>query len=273
MVRGDLLDHICSMVEECMDGGATFEAALAVAAGQLPPRRVKYIERLTLKLMYMETTFKPRTVFWAMLPWLLMLSRFFVLDGVEIPWLSPLVKARFVPLLAMILMFVQGGVGWRRNWPRWTFPVLGMVLWCVYWVTYWIIRSGMHKGNWVALGVCLAIVVGILLLNLSVKPLRSIGRQVWDDPWLALFAISPLLVLVLPGLLPGPGGIAHCLGKTVSAWNLIPSSIVLLSFAWGFYRFLTAPDRRGRVVPLVLSLALITIVPRAWTLFVQPHIG
>lgn len=59
-VYGDLLDHLCCLIEERMDDGMPFEEALREACGELPLREIELTEFSTQKLLHMKTRMFPR---------------------------------------------------------------------------------------------------------------------------------------------------------------------------------------------------------------------
>lgn len=64
-VLGDVVDHLCCLVEAAMDDGALFDQAMALATGAMQPDEIRETETDTLKLLDM----KPKNTFWRAFRW------------------------------------------------------------------------------------------------------------------------------------------------------------------------------------------------------------
>ncbi len=260
-VYADLVDHMCCMVEESMDDGMEFDEALADAAGLLPGTEIEQTEQITLELLSMDTTCKPHVAVWALLPWALICFAFYFRIGMDtIPRPVMLIYrlvGHFIPVFAII---AYGVIGWKRNFPRWTFPVIGLalgmaVMSCIS-ILHW---QNWHQGNTYILTFILAFVALAIILNPSLEPFREIGRKVKRDPWLALFAFYPVLCFITFRLQDGIEAPIFKQG--------IVAAVVVAIFSWGFYAFLTNENKQKRGLTLVASLVLIAAVSWATAKF------
>ena len=254
-VYGDLLDHLCCMVEGHMDGGMSFDEALRKSSQELPNNEIQKTEILTLNFLTMEKLSTPRMALLAMLPWSL-ICLIMYLGNPQLGFLQQMMRAlsTIVMILSTLLLIVYGIIGWKHNFPRWTFPILGITLWSIYNVMISIfVRHNMHTGNWYVLAFVMAFVLLAVILNPSLKPFREIAQQVKDDPWSILFAFYPLL---------GCFAFRFLDNVTENGWRIAFAFGIMAILSWGFYTFLTIENKTKR--GLVLLSSLIVIYLASW---------
>ncbi len=249
-VWGDMLDHLCCMVEARMDDGMDFRAALHDAAAGLPGSEIKETERTALTFLAMEKPYPPRMAVMALLPYALIgLVLFLDVSGFFPPAPTVIRLTQAVLLLSVLAIAAHAFIGWVRNFPRWTFPVLGIGLCTLFWLILWSISLEVDSGYWIISGTVAGIALAAVMFNRSLAPFRAIGRKVAGDPWLALFAFYPLV-----GWLASTNMHSTTLGPE---WLLTAAVAMAVVFGWGFYRFLTLESRTRRGLALVAALAAI----------------
>lgn len=257
-VYGDMLDHLCCLIEERMEHNMTFEDALTDALGMLTNDELKKTEYETLELLSMEATCSKRTAWLALIPYALICMDLFmqlsIFCGLLPAWFERVTTITFI-FVSIILIIVYGIVGWWKNFPRWSFAVLGLTLWAIYNIVlsifFW---HNFHMGNRWTLGVISVIILVGILFRFSLEPLREIGRKVKRDPWLILFAFYPLICWFS----------FRFMDDFNSLWRIPVALAVTVLFSWGFFTFLTNEDRRWRIAGLLVPV--VTIPLAAWAI-------
>jgi len=248
LIFGDFLDHLCCMIEQNMSEGASFEDSLQASFRQLPGYEIKTIETYTLKLLNMETSFSSRTSLLATIPFgLFGLSWAFSNSGFNVPGLIQM----FLLITSVISMFVLLGIGWIKNFPRWSFPAIGFCLLFSMFFMMMIIsdRSAGVLGLWAWTPLLITLIIS-LSFKQSTEPIKKIIERIKDEPALILFALygfTPFFLWIL------------C-DEMHSSWMIIIALISTLILSSGVYLFLRSDKKRIRVLSMIISGLLAVII-------------
>ena len=237
----DFLDHICCMIEQRMNDGFSFEKSLDFAINELNYNKIKAIELFTLKLINMETSFSSRTSLLATIPF----GLFGIFQAISNSGLGvPLFIVYFMLMASVLAMFTLLGIGWTKNFPRWSFPAIGFCLLSSVFFMMITIPSLKEDdlGYWALFPLFITLVVS-LMFNPTVKPIQQFVKKIKEEPALLLFALygfAPFFLFI-------------CFDEMHAAW-LIP--VILLStliLSFGLYTFLRNDKKKWRVVSIILS--------------------
>jgi len=248
LIFGDFLDHICCMIEQKISEGASFEDSLQTSFSQLPGDEIKTIERDTLKLLNMETSFSSRTSLLATIPFgLFGLTWAFANSGISVPQLIHL----FLFWSPMISMFVLLGIGWIKNFPRWSFPAIGF---CLLFSMYLMMVSipGISDdvlGMWAWIPLLITLIISFIFKP-GIEPIKKIVERIKEEPTLILFALygfSPLFLWIF------------C-DEMYSRWMIFIALISSLILSSGIYLFLKSDKKRTRVLSIIFSGLLAVIL-------------
>ncbi|MDR0758181.1 MAG: hypothetical protein LBF85_10095 [Tannerella sp.] len=189
----------------------------------------------------MNTKTSIRTSLLATIPFGLFGIAWFVFDsGITV---SPFV-ALFLLATAALSMFAFLGIGWIKEFPRWSVPALGFCLLFSVWLMMITVPSLKREmlGYWAWIPLCVTFIV-CLTVKPSIRPLRQLVRQIRNDPTLILFGlygISPLLAFLAGD-------------ETRSAW-MIPAVLISMTvLSAGLYFFLRTDRPGGRIRSVVFS--------------------
>lgn len=247
LIFGDFLDHICCMIEQKISEGASFEDSLKTSFSQLPGYEIKTIEMYTLKLLNMETSFSSRTSLLATIPFgLFGLTLAFSNSGFNVPAFIQI----FLLITSAISMFVLLGIGWIKNFPRWSFPAIGFcLLFSMYLMMVSIPRlSDEVLGFWAWIPLVITLIIS-LIFKPSIEPIKKIIERIKEEPALILFALygfAPFFVFIL------------C-DEMHSTWMIFIALISTLILSSGLYLFLRSDKKRNRVLSLIFSGLLAVI--------------
>lgn len=248
-VFNDLLDHICCSIEEQMDKGNTFNDSFTFALQQQPKIKLKEIERFTLKLLNMETSFSPKTSLLATIPFG-MFGLAWILDmGINVPYSI----LSMIFLTSIILMYALLCIGWIKEFPRWSFPAIGFCLLFSIYFSYVTIPAidSRPVGIWAWFPLLITLLVG-LLFNHSLKPVRAIIGKIKDEPamiLLALYGFAPMFISFFT--------------DEIHSLQMLPFCLICIAILCvGLYCFLICQKKWTRLLSLGLSgvLALMTII-------------
>jgi hypothetical protein len=248
LILGDFLDHLCCMIEQKISEGASFEDSLQTSFSQLPGDEIKTIERYTLKLLDMETSFSSRTSLLATIPFgLFGLTWAFSNSGISVPQFIHL----FLFWSPMISMFVLLGIGWIKNFPRWSFPAIGF---CLLFSLYLMMVSipGLSDdvlGPWAWIPLLVTLIISFIFKP-SIEPIKKIVERINEEPTLILFALygfSPLFLWIF------------C-DEMYSRWMIFIALISSLILSSGIYLFLRSDKKRTRVLSIIISGFLAVIL-------------
>ncbi len=248
LILGDFLDHLCCMIEQKMSEGASFEDSLQASFSQLPVDEIKTIERYTLKLLDMETSFSSRTSLLATIPFgLFGLTWAFSNSGINVPQFICL----FLFWSPMISMFILLGIGWIKSFPRWSFPAIGF---CLLFSLYLMMVSipGLSDdvlGPWAWTPLLLTLIISFIFKP-GIEPIKKIIERIKEEPALILFALygfSPLFLWIF------------C-DEMYSRWMIIIALISSLILSSGIYLFLRSDKKRARVLSIIISGLLAVIL-------------
>jgi len=236
----DFLDHICCMIEQQMEKGSSFEESLVIAFKKFPASEIKNIELFTLKILNMETSFSTRISLLATIPFgLFGLAWAFSNSGLTIPFIE-----LFLSVVSVLAMFILLGVGWIKNFPRWSFPAIGFCLCFSLFFMMITIPAFQSEilGYWALLPLLITMTVS-LMFNPTLKPVRQLAKKIKEDPALILFTFygfAPFFVFLF-------------YDEMNAVW-LIPVilfSIIILST--GLYLFLRSEKKKTRIISIVTS--------------------
>ena len=196
----------------------------------------------------METSFSKRTSLLATIP--------FGIFGIT--WAvsnSGLGISNFIQgsllLVSVLAMFVLLGVGWSKNFPRWSFPAIGFcLLFTAFFVTVAIPAIKREPlGYWAVLPLVITLVI-CLFFNPKLKPIKHLIQKTKEDLSLILFALYGF----------APAFFFICYDEMHSIW-LIPVillSTVILSF--GLYSFLRSDRKKIRIMSIIVSGVVVLII-------------
>jgi len=228
LIFGDFLDHLCCMIEQNMSEGASFEDSLQTSFSQLPGYEMKKIETYTLKILNMETSFSSRTSLLATIPFgLFGLSWAFSNSGFNVP--------AFLFIISVISMFVLLGIGWIKNFPRWSFPAIGFCLLFSMFFMMMII-SGISDGVlglWAWTPLIITLIISFVIKPSS-EPIKKIIERIKEEPALILFALYgfvPIFVWILSD-------------EMYTIWMIFIALISTLILSSGIYLFLRSDKKR-----------------------------
>jgi len=247
LIFGDFLDHLCCMIEQKISEGASFEDSLQASFGQLPGYEMKSIETYTLKLLNMETSFSSRTSLLATIPFgLFGLAWAFSNSGFNVPALIQM----FLLITSVISMFVLLGIGWIKNFPRWSFPAIGF---CLLFSMFLMMVSipGLSDddlGLWAWIPLLVTLIIS-LSFKPGIGPVKKIIERIKEEPALILFALygfTPFFVWIL------------C-DEIHSIWMIFIALISTLILSSGIYLFLRSDKKKTRVISMIISGLLAVI--------------
>lgn len=258
IIFDDFLDHICCMVEQSMDIGLSFDESLKHAIIELPSSKLKNIEKYTLKLINMETSFSSRISLLATIPFGLF-GLYWVLSNAGIS--VPSIIVWYVLLTAVLSMFILLFLGWMNNFPRWSFPALGFCsLFSLFFMKITIpdLSDG-SLGLWALVPLLITLVV-CLMFKPSIEPIKKIGKKIKEEPALILFALYGF----------APWVISLFTDEIHSNWMVLIDILVIGILSIGLYFFLRTDKKKVRFASIVIS-ALIAgaVVSTASYLFWQ----
>lgn len=247
LVFSDLLDYICCLIEERMDHGDTFENALKCTLEQQSALKLKNIELFTLKLLNMETSFSTRTALLAVIPFGVFGLAWALDMGIHTPY--SILTMLF--LASILLMYGLLGIGWVKEFPRWSFPAIGFCLLFSVFFSHVSIPSLSNEklGLWAWLPLLLTILIG-LMFNSSIKPLQALVKKIKDDSTLILFALygfAPVFVYFFTD-------------EIHSLWMLPSILLSITALCAGLYLFLKCKKKKVRMIALMLSGALSLLI-------------
>ncbi|MCE5319557.1 MAG: hypothetical protein LLF93_00455 [Bacteroidales bacterium] len=248
LIFGDFLDHLCCMIEQKISEGASFEDSLQASLSQLPGYEMKMIETYTLKILNMETSFSSRTSLLATIPFgLFGLAWAFSNSGINAPKFISL----FLFWAPMISMFVLFGVGWIKNFPRWSFPAIGF---CLLFSMYLMMVSipGLSDdvlGLWAWIPLLITLII-CFIFKPVIEPIKKIIERIREEPALilfALFGIAPIFVRII------------C-DEMYSIWMIFIALISTVILSSGIYFFLRSDRKRTRLISMIISGLLAVII-------------
>ena len=248
LIFGDFLDHLCCMIEQKISEGASFEDSLQASLSQLPGYEMKMIETYTLKILNMETSFSSRTSLLATIPFgLFGLAWAFSNSGFNAPALIQM----FLFIISVISMFVLLGIGWIKNFPRWSFPAIGFCLLFSMFFMMMII-SGISDGVlglWAWTPLIITLIISFIIKPSS-EPIKKIIDRIKEEPALILFALygfAPIFVWILSD-------------EMYTIWMIFIALISTVILSSGIYLFLRSDRKRTRLISMIISGLLAVII-------------
>jgi hypothetical protein len=248
LIFGDFLDHLCCMIEQKISEGASFEDSLQASFSQLPGYEMKTIETYSLKILNMETSFSSRTSLLATIPFgLFGLSWAFSNSGFNAPALIQM----FLFIISVISMFVLLGIGWIKNFPRWSFPAIGFCLLFSMFFMMMVISnlSDGILGLWAWTPLLITLIIS-LIIRPSSEPIKKIIERIKEEPALILFALYgfvPIFIWILSD-------------EMYTIWMIFIALISTLILSSGIYLFLRSDKKRTRVLSMIISGLLAVII-------------
>ncbi len=248
LIFGDFLDHLCCMIEQNMKEGASFEDSLQASISKLPGYEIKTIETYTLKYLNMETSFSSRTSLLATIPFgLFGLAWAISNSGFNVPALIQM----FLFITSVISMLVLLGIGWIKNFPRWSFPAIGFCLLFSMFFMMMVISDPLDDdlGLWAWIPLLITLIIS-LSIKPSSEPIKKIIERIKEEPALILFALygfAPIFVWIL------------C-DEMYSRWMIIIALISTSILSSGIYFFLRSEKRVYRILSVVISGILAVVI-------------
>ena len=194
----------------------------------------------------METSFSSRTSLLATIP--------FGIFGIA--WAASnsglwILSSTVLLVVSVLAMFVLLGIGWSKNFPRWSFPALGFCLLFSVFLVFITVPSLKQEplGYFAVLPIGITWVIG-LIFNSKFEPISQLIKKTKEDPSLILFALygfAPFFIFLF-------------YDEMHAIW-LIPVillSILILSF--GLYSFLRSNRKKTRIISMILSGSIALII-------------
>jgi hypothetical protein len=248
LIFGDFLDHLCCMIEQKMNEGATFDDSLKKAFAHLPGSEIKSIELFTLKLLNMETTFSSRISLQATIPFVLF-GLFWTFSNSDLD--VPGVIQNILFLSSVISMFALLTVGWIKNFPRWSFPAIGFCL--LFSLFSMNVASPPISDDILGFWAWIPLIITLIISQIfkpGVEPVKNIFKKTKDEPFLILFSIygfTPFLVLMLSD-------------EIHTNWMIPVAILTTLVLSSGIYLFLSCEKRVYRILSVVISGILAVVI-------------
>ena len=195
----------------------------------------------------METSFSSRTSLLATIPFgLFGLAWAFSNSGFNVPALIQM----FLLITSVISMFVLLGIGWIKNFPRWSFPAIGF---CLLFSMFLMMVSipGLSDdvlGLWAWIPLLVTLIIS-LSFKPGIGPVKKIIERIKEEPALILFALygfTPFFVWIL------------C-DEIHSIWMIFIALISTLILSSGIYLFLRSDKKKTRVISMIISGLLAVI--------------
>ena len=160
-------------------------------------------------------------------------------------------------IVSVLVMIVLWGIGWSKNFPRWSFPAVGFcLLFTVFLVMVTIPALKRELLGYLAVLPLAITLVICLFINAKLEPLKHLIQKTKEDLSLILFALYGF----------APAFLWLLYDEMHSIW-LIPViilSIFILSF--GLYSFLRNDKKKTRIISIIFS-GLITLIIALVTTF------
>jgi hypothetical protein len=146
--------------------------------------------------------------------------------------------------VSAIAMFVLLGIGWSKNFPRWSFPAVGFCLLFTAFLVMITIPALKREplGYWAVLPLVTTLVV-CLFFNPKLEPIKHLIQKTKEDLSLILFALYGF----------APTFIWFFYDEMHSIW-LVP--VILLStliLCFGLYSFLRSDKKKIRIISIIVS--------------------
>lgn len=201
--------------------------------------KLKDIELFILKLLNMETSFSTKTSLLATIPFGIFGLAWILEMGIDVPYL---IKA-IIYSISIISMYVLLGIGWIKDFPRWSFPAIGFCLISSIFLFYMKTPfSEQELGLWAWVPFLITMLIA-LLFNHSIKPIKEIVKKTGDDPVLILFAIYGFV----------PTFISFFTDEIHSLWMLPFCVLSIIILSLGLFCFLRFTGKKTRLLYLISS--------------------
>ena len=243
----DFLDHLCCMIEQRMHEGFSFEESFDYTINELNYSKIKEIELFTLKLINMETSFSSRTSLLATIPFGLFGIAWAISNsGLGIPSFIEY----FMFVASILAMFILLGMGWIKNFPRWSFPAIGFCLFSsICFMMISIPSKDEDLGLWALFPLLITLVIS-LMFNPTLKPIKQLAQKIKEEPTLLLFALYGFAPFVL----------FLFYDEMHATWLISTIFLATLILAFGLYTFLRNDKKIIRVMSIILSGLIALIV-------------
>jgi hypothetical protein len=248
LIFGDFLDHLCCMVEQKMNEGATFDDSLKKAFGHLQGSEIKSIELFTLKLLNMETTFSSRISLQATIPFVLF-GLFWTFSNSDLD--VPGVIQNILFLSSVISMFALLTIGWIKNFPRWSFPAIGFCL--LFSLFSMNVATPPISDDILGFWAWIPLIITLIIAQIfkpGVEPIKNIIKKSGEEPFLILFAIygfAPFILLMLTD-------------EIRTNWMIPVAILSTLLLSAGNYLFLSCEKRVSRILSVIICGVLAVLI-------------
>lgn len=201
--------------------------------------KLKDIELFIFKLLNMETSFSTKTSLLATIPFGIFGLAWILEMGIDVPYL---IKA-IIYSISIISMYVLLGIGWIKDFPRWSFPAIGFCLISGIFLFYMKTPfSEQELGLWAWVPFLITMLIA-LPFNHSIKPIKEIVKKTGDDPVLILFAIYGFV----------PTFISFFTDEIHSLWMLPFCVLSIIILSLGLFCFLRFTGKKTRFLYLISS--------------------
>ena len=154
-------------------------------------------------------------------------------------------------VVSVLAMFILLGIGWSKNFPRWSFPALGFCLlfsvFLMMLIFMKVFPSLKHNalGSLVVFTIAILLVVLVigLLFILKLEPIKHVIQKTKEDISLILFALY--------GFAPFFCFLFYDEMHSIGLIPVILLSILILSF--GLYSFLRSSKKKTGIISIIAS--------------------
>ena len=168
-------------------------------------------------------------------------------------------------VVSVLSMYVLLGIGWSKNFPRWSIPAFGFCLLFSVFLTMLIFMKVFPSLKHDTLGsltvlilsVALVVLLTGLLFILKLDPIKHLIQKTREDVSLILFALygfAPFFVFLF-------------YDEMHSIWLIPVILLSILIFSFGLYSFLRSDRKKIRIISLIASGLVAFIIALAVNCF------
>ena len=168
-------------------------------------------------------------------------------------------------VVSVLAMFVLLGIGWSKNFPRWSFPAVGFCVLFSVFVMMLIFRQAFPSFKQNTLGslavlasaaILVVLVIGLLFI-LKLEPIKQLIQKIKEDISLILFALygfAPFLCFLF-------------YDEMHSVWLIPVILLSILILSLGLYAFLRSSKKKIRIISIIASGLVAFIIALAANFF------
>lgn len=240
-LEADILDHLCTMIEERMES-QNFDEALDNSLALFTEQELIHTQCQTLKFINMEKYFSAKASFLATIP-ILLIGVLWIFT-LNIPGFRGNFKS-IIEILAFCSVFSLLILAWIKDFPRWSFPYIGFcILVCLYLAGCSIpnLTGNNRLGVWAFVPFIVTLFFAIILKP-NIRPLKKLYAKIKEDKSLLFFFLYGFLPLVL-----------WVSFDEMPYKNELPFAVILtIIMGCGIFIYLNNANGRVRVVSLITS--------------------